>query len=244
MSTHSLCVLHKCVLYVVATICATFCSKGERVLENNYWKISDFAKKLGKHNNTVDGWFRTLETEKHLHFVSRINGEKVYDELDYQIATYIIEKRNNKWSLDAIFDDLPNHFSLRPFPPEYELEKTSVQVVDVDKIRASIMQEMKTSFEEIAAAQMEKQMSNLQKILPSPEEKRIERFEQIMAERKVTRQLEDEALSIWSTKPEEERLIKVGWFRREEDKEKRDRFVRDYIDEHFEKRMKEEFGLD
>lgn len=213
------------------------------MLEHRHWKISDFAKLVGKHNNTVDGWFRVLEEERKLHYVNRINGEKVYDDLDLEIANYIKEKRNDKWSLDGIFDSLPRQFSLRPFPLDFEEEK-SVQVVDVDKIRATIMQEMKTTFEQLAAAQMEKQMSNFQKMLPSPEERRIERFEQIMAERKVTRQLEDEALSMWATKPEEERFVKVGWFRREEDKEKRDRFIRDYIDEHFEERMKEEFGLD
>ncbi len=38
-----------------------------------------------------------------------------------------------------------------------------------------------------------------------------------MEERKVTRQLEDEALTVWTTKPDEERLIKVGWFRKAKD---------------------------
>lgn len=213
-------------------------------MEQKYWKIGDFSKQLGKHNNTIDGWFRALEIERYLHYVSRINGEKVYDELDYEIAAFIINKRDNKWSLDAIFDDLPNHFSLRAFPSDYEPGDKSVQVVDIEKIRATIMNEMKTTFEQLAASQLEKQKEDFQKMLPSREQQRLDRFDTIMTERKVTRTLEEEALSLWSEKPADERLIKVGWFRREEDRDKRDRFIKNYVDEHFETAMKKEFGID
>lgn len=216
-------------------------------MEVKHWKISDFAKNLGKHNNTVDGWFRTLEEERKLHYINRVNGEKIYDELDLQIARFILERRNEKWSLDAIYDSLPNHFPLRPFPLDFGQNEHPVQVVDFDKIRATIMNEMQSTFQQVAAAQveqMEKKMMDFQRMLPTPEDRRMERFNHIMAERKVTRKLEDEALSMWATKPDEERLIKIGWFRKEEDKDKRDRFIKAYIDEHFEEQMKKEFGLD
>lgn len=213
-------------------------------LEVWHWKISDFAKLLGKHNNTVDGWFRTLEEDRQLHYINRINDEKVYDELDLEIARFILDRRNEKWSLDAIYDSLPDRFSLRPFPLEFERDEKPVKVVDIDKIRATILAEMKSTFEQISVTQMEKQMQDFQRMLPSPNQQRLDRFNTLMAERRVARKLEDEALSIWATKPDEERLIKVGWFRKEEDKDKRDSFIRAYIDEHFEEQMKKEFGLD
>ncbi|GLO68462.1 hypothetical protein [Oceanobacillus kimchii] len=75
-------------------------------MSDRFWKIGDFAKKLNKHTNTIDGWFRNLESERSLHYIMRVNGEKVYDELDFKIASFIIEQRNNKWSLNAIFDGL------------------------------------------------------------------------------------------------------------------------------------------
>src|SRR5699024_9439720 len=102
----------------------------------NYWKISDFAKKLNKHNNTIDGWFRELEIERKLHYISRVEGEKVYDEVDLKIAAFIGEKRDNKWSLNAIFDELPNKFELRPFPKDYENKTKVNRVVDAEKMRA------------------------------------------------------------------------------------------------------------
>jgi DNA-binding transcriptional MerR regulator len=82
------------------------------------------------------------------------------------------------------------------------------------------------------------------KRLSSPNEKRMERFEQIMTEHKVRRILEKlEALKLWDEKPEEERIKKVGLFRKEEDKDKRDLFIKDYIDEHFEVCLKKEFEI-
>lgn len=44
-------------------------------------------------------------------------------------------------------------------------------------------------------------------------------------------------------KPEGERMRKAGLFRKEEDVNARDRFVRNYVDEHFEIRMLEAYGL-
>lgn len=209
-----------------------------------HWKISDFAKQLGKHNNTIDGWFRELESERRLHYLYRVNGEKIYDELDLKVAEFIIKQRDNKWSLNAIFDDLPNHFTLRPFPKNFEEKPKSVQMVDVEKMRATLMNEMKEVFNELSAIQMQKQRDEMKRLLPSREQARLDRINAIMAERKVTRMLEKEALSVWSEKPEEERIRKVGWFRKEEDEKKRNHFIEKYIDENFEDSMKQEFGID
>lgn len=76
------------------------------------------------------------------------------------------------------------------------------------------------------------------------EDKRLDRFNQIMAERKVNRLLEKEAMALWMEKPAEERTKKTGWFRKEEDKEKREIFVKNYVDEHFEAYLRLEFDID
>src|SRR5699024_3446036 len=208
-----------------------------------YWKISDFAKQLGKHNNTVDGWFRELESERKLHYVSRVDDEKVYDELDLKIAKFIVKRRDNKWSLNAIFDDLPNHFELRPLPKEVEGKSKSTQVVDIDKMRATLKNEMREIFNDLSAEQMKEQKKEMKNLLRSREQERLDRVNAIMAERKISRALEEEALSLWNNKPEEERMIKVGWFRKEEDRDKRDSFVKKYVDEHFEEYLKREFDI-
>lgn len=81
------------------------------------------------------------------------------------------------------------------------------------------------------------------KRLASPEEKRSERFNQIMVEHKVKRLLEKKAIELWDKEPEKERFIRVGWFRKVEDKDKKELFIKDYIDEHFEECLKKEFNI-
>lgn len=227
-----------------------------------YWKISDFAKEVGKHQNTVDGWFKQLE-EKKVHWVNRSeHGEKIYSTLDMKIAKYIKEMRDQKWALDAIFHELPNRFELRPVPEETTSDS---QILDLTAIRNEFesitkdseqrqIEEMKQVFQEIAATQIAAQMDEVKnyyesiiKQLPQPksiQEERQERITEMATRRRIGRQLEKEALNMWSTKPEEERVIKVGWFRKEENKDKRDEFVKDYMDEHFESRLKKEFDLE
>lgn len=208
----------------------------------NYWKISDFAKKLNKHNNTIDGWFRELELERRLHYISRVEGEKVYDELDLKIAEFIVEKRNNKWSLNAIFDELPNEIEFRPFPEDYENKSKVNQVVSIETMRATLLNEMKTVFSELSENQAKEQLNEMKKMLPSREEEKRNRINDIMTERKISRQLEEEALSLWNNKPAEERLRRTGWFKKEEDRDKKDSFVKKYMDEHYEEYLKK--GLD
>lgn len=222
MCCMSICVLYLCRIYVCFTTYVLHLFEVEAIYRYGikHWKISDFAKKLGKHNNTIDGWFRDLEIERRLHYVSRVNGEKVYDELDFKIAKFIIKCRDHKWSLDAIYDDLSNHFELRPFPETFEPETKEVQVVDIDKVKSTLMNEMKTTFMELAATQVQEQMKEMQNLLPSREEERLDRINAIMAERKVTRMLEEEAIDLWEKKPEEERIIKIGWFRKKGDRKK------------------------
>lgn len=79
--------------------------------------------------------------------------------------------------------------------------------------------------------------------LPDAVQLRSERLNERITERRIERQLEREALDLWAAKPEAERMKKVGLFRKEEDMTARDRFVRDYIDEHYEDRVRGEYDL-
>lgn len=215
---------------------------------DQFFKISDFSKQIGKHQNTVDNWFKLLE-EKGLHYVNRIDNEKVYDEQDLEIAKHINEKRNNKWALEAICNELADHFELRPFPPEMEVTN-NLQPLHMESIKQKFSEEIRETIEQIAAAQMlelRQQHEGLLKQLPKPRdprEERQERVNEMIVRRRVERELEQEALNLWSTKPQTDRLVRVGLFRKEENRDKRDQFVKTYIDEHYENRLRDQFGLD
>lgn len=90
---------------------------------------------------------------------------------------------------------------------------------------------------------IQQQQQTAAAVLPDPDEQRAGRLNDRLTERRVERQLEREALERWAEKPEAERMRKAGWFRKEEDPAARDRFVRDYVDEHFDVRMHEAYNL-
>jgi len=222
-----------------------------------YWKISDFVEQVKKtskeeklHVNTVTSWFKKLE-EEGIHFVSRTEetNEKVYDELDLQLAVFIKKKRNQKWSLSAIFNAIRDEFELRPFPVE-DMETTNVAHINsVEFLNPTLIKELKVAFEEVAASQLGEMKIQYDEILKnlsdskSKEEEREARFKEMVARKRVEYQLEKEALIKWSTKPEEERIKKVGWFKIEENQEERNRFIKDYVNMNFENRLKNELGL-
>lgn len=79
--------------------------------------------------------------------------------------------------------------------------------------------------------------------LHAPNKKHNEYFDRIMVEHRVTKRLEKEAINLWNEKPEHEKIKKVGWFRKEEDRDKRNLFMKEYIDEHFEEYLKEELEI-
>lgn len=198
-----------------------------------FWKIIEFAKQIGKHYNTVDNWFKAME-EKKIHYINRAPGteEKIYDGLDLDIALYINQKRSEKWSLDGIFSTLGEHFELRPFP----IEESDSQLMDIEALKKQMREEWELAYKEQAAT-LKKEL------LPDPAAEREQRALNMITEFRIKNSLENEALGVWSKKPEEERMKRVGWFRMEEDRDKRDDFVKQYIREHFEAKVRGEFDL-
>ena len=222
-----------------------------------YWKISDFVEEVkltlkeeSLHVNTVYGWFKKLEKER-IHYISRTvdTNEKIYDELDLRIAIFIKMKRNEKWAIKAIFDEIKNEFDLRPFPVENMETTNVVHNSDTNALNSRLIEELKSSLKEIAVAQFSEVQSQYEEILeklPDPksrEEEREVRFKEMVARRRVEYQLEREAQMIWTTKPKEERMEKIGWFKKVEKQEERDLFIKEYIDKNFENKLRKELGL-
>jgi len=99
--------------------------------------------------------------------------------------------------------------------------------------------------QEVAIQNMLKETKKL--IATQEEEIHLERQKRItnmITQKRVESKLELEALELWQQKPESERMKKVGFFRKEEDREKKEWFIRVYINNHFEERLKQEFILD
>jgi DNA-binding transcriptional MerR regulator len=198
--------------------------------DETVWRIGRFAEMIGKHQNTVDGWFKKLE-EAHLHYVSRVaGGVKVYDALDLKVAQYINHWRDKGWQLEAIFNELPSHVELRNFPSE--TQEVSNQLVGIEELKRILLQDREERTAEVVEA-VERYLEN--RTMQLLESRRNDR----MSERKIERQLRSEAIVKWDELPESVRMKKVGWFSKVEDVGARERYIQDYIDTHFEDRISE-----
>ncbi|RAP75812.1 hypothetical protein [Paenibacillus montanisoli] len=76
------------------------------------------------------------------------------------------------------------------------------------------------------------------------EELRTQRVNDQLIEHRIKMNLKRTALSIWNEKPERERTMKAGWFRRLENEAARESFIRNYIDDHYEEELRKAHGLE
>ncbi|HDX9637288.1 MerR family transcriptional regulator [Bacillus cereus] len=213
------------------------------------WRITEFSKLVGRHHNTVYNWFNILE-EKGLHGTLRTNNtnEKLYNTLDLDIALFIKLKRDEKWSLDAIIELLPHQFELRPVSPENQTSEVSSQLN---------MQEAAATIEKIVEQKIQMHLQNIEleyqgkfeeairAMLPEPEDpeklkerQRQERLDNIIIQHRARTELRKQAENEWNTQPEETRIKKVGWFKKEEDLARKQLFIENYIDENMIEYMK------
>lgn len=243
--------------------------EGELQVENEWWQITEFAEKISNwmkerfndenasvHYNTVDKWFKALES-KRIHYINRAAGEKVYDRLDFEIGCFIAEaRRGNKFRLDVIFENVARNFETRPFPDDFESEAVTIdETLLQNRIMENIEKFLTKQFS-IQETKLEHQLRELinnqihehiQKMLPEPvnkEEERARRINDHLTKIKIEQKLEEEAIREWNQLPEGDRLKKVGFFRKEEDLLKRENFIREYKKKHLERAFKEEYDIE
>ncbi|MGG4037846.1 MerR family transcriptional regulator [Heyndrickxia ginsengihumi] len=226
--------------------------------DQHFWKISDFIEVLhdnleenqSLHSNTVDGWFKRLEKER-IHYINRTieTNEKIYDELDLKIALFIKKRREEKWSISSILRDLPNFFELRPFPIIKENTAHTPSIDNIEIIKKQITEEVRKTYQEIAAANLDvlrkqyEELLNHIPSLPSPLEQKEQRFQEFVIRRRVENKLVEEAIKQWESLPASSRMKKKILFRKEIDLDKKNTFIRKYVNEHFETRLRQDMGL-
>lgn len=111
------------------------------------WSLSEFSKELlsrfslktGKeekvHNNTVTNWFNSLESQN-IHYVPKSDDIRQFDELDLEIALFIMEMRKENWQLDAIFKIIPRKFDVRLQEPRVMTEEETKPYQEGDLLEA------------------------------------------------------------------------------------------------------------
>lgn len=211
--------------------------EGDQIMDDvQYYKISDFAKKIGFSSMTIYKWFDALE-EKGIHYTQRIKGQKIYSDLDLEIANFIIESRKNSMPLEAIYDVIGMRLNVRSFPDDFQDKNELVSIPQMKEEVTNILKTVfKEEFEHMSAA-IAKQLHDKTQL----EAAKGSEIDQVTL-RKIESNLRIQALKEWSKKSEDDRYIKSGWFRREEDLTKREIFVEEYIQEHYDKAIRDQIG--
>lgn len=216
-------------------------------LKEAVWHISDFTEEIQRryeeettvkesfHYNTVDKWFKDFEN-KGIHYIQRVADKKVYDDLDVDIAIFIIKKRSQKWSLDAISNVLSAHLEVRPFPDLKNDEEQGLSEAQVMVEMGRKFEKMQKEFEkkilhelDVKKKELEQQLLNRLPKPKSDEEIRAEKTDIMISTVRKRYEIEEKAIAEWNKLPLEQRVKKVGFFRTEEDLLKRDNFIREYV---------------
>lgn len=228
-------------------------------MSDQFWQINDFTEQIklalekksgvpeSLHYNTVDKWFKALERER-VHYVNREveTQKKVYTELDLQVALTFKDLREKGFRVNGVINEIPKRCELRPFPDKSEEESDALPVDHQDifdqfkELLKEYSDQESSKQREFMNAQnkriknLEDELQKLQRQLPAPnddedEEEKV--MDIIKRERNKRMVLENEALTKWEQKPVAERFIKTGLFSKSEDITKRDRFIKQYINE-------------
>jgi len=220
-------------------------------LKEAVWQISDFTEEIQRryeeetsvkesvHYNTVDKWFKDLEN-KGIHYIQRVADKKVYDDLDVAIAIFIMNKRSQKWSLDAISNVLSANLEVRPFPDTKDDESLVLSEAQVMVEMGRKFDKMQKEFEDRMLHELESKKKELEQQvlnrLPVPktvQEIRAERTDIMISSVRKRYEIEGKAIEEWNQLPMEQKMKKVGFFRKEEDLLKRDNFIREYVKDYF-----------
>lgn len=199
------------------------------------------AETINIGRSTLNKYSRSLEEHNYI-FYKDERGNRAYTEHD------IVTLRHLKELLDksVTYDD-----AISTVAGKYRRELKSGSEVSTEvAIPATqheghysrdiqmLKKELKESFQQMAAAL---QASMLQ--IPDPIEERQKKITDFITQQRVVTKLEEEALSLWLNKPFNERFIKTGLFSKTEDISKRDHFIKNYVNQHLEERLKAEFDI-
>lgn len=209
--------------------------------EKAYW-TNEIAEMVGVSDSTIRKWCIELEKNGY-QFMKGVNDSRAFTEQDlFTIRRFQNMLKENKLTKESaavlIVEQSKQRGNAGTPPVQVQNNVSPIQVLAVQlKAFQERFEEMATTIE---------QQDKLLKALSKPkdeDQERQQRITDMITQRRIESHLRTEAERLWNDKPEAERMKKAGWFKKEEDRDKRDRFVKDYIDQHFEERLRKEYEI-
>jgi benzoyl-CoA reductase/2-hydroxyglutaryl-CoA dehydratase subunit BcrC/BadD/HgdB len=204
--------------------------------ENEWLTVTDLSQKFGIPDATLRRYIR-----QHGHHLKLRKHHKSY--LVALESIDVLVRIREAYAEGKGMDDVENALAAAHAPTFItvtEVNDDGEQVtVNVAEALSSLQKTVNDQNEMIRAlGQLLQNKQQVAATLSDPAQQRLDRLNERIAERRVENKLRDEAEEIWNAKPVAERMKKVGLIRKAEDMAARERFIRKYIDEHFETRLR------
>ncbi|WP_332633089.1 MerR family transcriptional regulator [Halalkalibacter flavus] len=203
--------------------------------------VADIHKETNIPESTIRRYIKNYAE----YFKTKKVGRAIkYSDDAIEIILYIAALFNDKYSSEEVAEKLQNKYAMtinvEEKPKRHEVTTDPPAEKDnelVMKLMQTIM-EMETRIRELENDQRQLAAS------VSPEEERQEKLNYALLQNKINRQLEEEAEKEWQLLPEQERYKKRGWFSKELDFEKKQKYIKHYIDKHYEQKLRQELGME
>lgn len=202
---------------------------------------------------TLRSWFNELEKQK-VHTLPRTKGkrERVLSQLEINIAIFIYEVREKygkKIPNEIIAEYVREKFpEVTYFEDENSADSNTMDILQAEEriLRAmgDLLNEKMDQMRNEIRQEYEEKERLARLALPDPAEKEAQERVAIRTiqlnirdtERKITRELKNEAEEKWNANP-----IKTGIIIKKEDTAKKLEFINNYINDHIDERMKAAF---
>lgn len=221
-----------------------------------YYLTNQVAKYVGTSNSSILRWADQL-TEAGYSFERDEMGQYRFKDQDIEVFQRFKSFRDNKHSLPVcaakVVEELKN--VLIPIESDEDADSKSVAPANYldELIEAKVRERLSPLIERFHI--LDEQLKNyelLQKqvqALPQPpseqEIRRIARDEEKLRARltfDVKTRLRERACKAWYEKPERERVIRVGLFKKIENESLKNEFIRAYVAAHFEDELNKEYA--
>lgn len=222
-------------------------SNSEIIRIDKTFTTQQVAENLGVGRSTLNKYCRSLEDEGYS-FYKDDSNYRAYTEHDVMALRELKEILNKNLDYDSAIKTISikyrrniNGINIATLATteESRFETRYIELFDYIK-----RQDEKIDLLIQVNRQMAEKMDTQMQLAATTQENRQTKITDWITQRRIESELEEEALSLWAAKPVVERLKKSGWFRKEEDIDRRDRFVRQYVNGRFEGRLKEEYDLE
>jgi hypothetical protein len=214
----------------------------EKNYETTYWN-KELAGILGIGDSTLRKWCIELEKNGYEFFKDKQGNRAFTDHDAIAMRKFKELVQTRQMTLENAANAVISTFSRinedeRTTPVLHQNDRSELVL---SEFRDKLLADFRTIFQEEVrqelAAAVHLQEDRIQ-------EDRQKRFTERMTERRIEFRLQEEALQLWAQQPHTDRYKKVGWFRKEEDVVRRESFVRHYVNQNFEDRSKEAYGLE